>query len=228
METSIDENGASVLKCISASIQPRGAAPAPHPSSDVGGVGGSVGEPLVNGNDHSDVEVMSARQIPTHSGVMFTCQICFATILGRLGSTEFILDHFSRVHQKFNVKIHHLKDEQGRTVIKCIEAPPPPPPEPSTLPESAPLATAPPVLRINCHLCGVQIQGSQWSSDFIADHFRVRHDVHNIRLHQSVDAAGQPVVNIVQDGPTKIPANNGTSSSSSNNDEDIDTIDCID
>ncbi len=57
------------------------------------------------------------------------------------------------------------------------------------------------VIRFKCHLCAAEINGTLGSTDFIAEHFRGRHDVHNIRLHQSVDVNGQTVVTIVQDIP---------------------------
>ena len=57
------------------------------------------------------------------------------------------------------------------------------------------------IIRFKCHLCFAEINGQLGSTDFIAEHFGKRHDVHNIRLHQSVDVNGQTVVTIVQDIP---------------------------
>ena len=57
------------------------------------------------------------------------------------------------------------------------------------------------IIRFKCHLCAAEINGQLGSTDFIAEHFGKRHDVHNIRLHQSVDVNGQTVVTIVQDIP---------------------------
>ena len=71
------------------------------------------------------------------------------------------------------------------------------------------------IIRFKCHLCSAEINGQLGSTDFIAEHFGKQHDVHNIRLHQSVDMNGQTVVTIVQDIPKEcIPAstNNATKS----------------
>lgn len=59
------------------------------------------------------------------------------------------------------------------------------------------------VIRFKCHLCSTEIHGQLGSTDFIAEHFSLKHNVHNIRLHQGVDARGQTTVTIVQDIPRK-------------------------
>ena len=50
-------------------------------------------------------------------------------------------------------------------------------------------------------MCSAEINGQLGSTDFIAEHFGKRHDVHNIHLHQRVNVNGQTVVTIVQDIP---------------------------
>ena len=70
------------------------------------------------------------------------------------------------------------------------------------------------IIRFKCHLCSAEINGQLGSTDFIAEHFGRCHDVHNIRLHQSVDMNGQTVVTIVQDIPKS--ANNGADSANAN------------
>ena len=65
------------------------------------------------------------------------------------------------------------------------------------------------IIRLKCHLCSAEINGQFGSTAFIAEHFGKSHDVHNIRLHQSIDMNGQTVVTIVQDIP-KVSSNNSS------------------
>ena len=72
------------------------------------------------------------------------------------------------------------------------------------------------IIRFKCHLCSAEINGQLGSTDFIAEHFGKCHDVHNIRLHQSVDVNGQTVVTIVQDIPKGTTLNNPAPASTNN------------
>ena len=65
------------------------------------------------------------------------------------------------------------------------------------------------IIRFKCHLCSAEINGQFGSTAFIAEHFGKSHDVHNIRLYQSIDMDGQTIVTIVQD-IRKVSSNNSS------------------